>query len=101
VPPAHESAAVAETMNIATITPRAEGSSTRQHSTDAQIAWLSEHAKERAGYEAFRKGQHHIQCNADVVSSWRFAVEFCEQYNKQFLAHIVSEGDGVILAFLC
>ncbi|KAH7904164.1 hypothetical protein BJ138DRAFT_1131082 [Hygrophoropsis aurantiaca] len=57
---------------------------------DAQVEWLAERAKEQAGYGAFKNGQHRVQCNADIVASWRFAADFCEQYNKKSISHIGS-----------
>ena len=46
------------------------------------IRWLMEAAEMRDGYMAFKQGQHHVQTNADVVTSWWFAVLFSERYSR-------------------
>lgn len=56
------------------------------------IEWLTDAAKMQEGYTAFKRGQHHVQMNADVMASWWFAVLFSEHYSwmaspVQVMAH--------------
>jgi hypothetical protein len=49
---------------------------------EPQVRWLREMAKRRPGYADFKRIRNRASRNIDVVKSWIFAVEFCEEYNK-------------------
>src|SRR5215472_7317415 len=46
------------------------------------VHWLIQMAQKRLGFEDFKGNRNRAVCNADVVKSWTFAVEFCEEYHK-------------------
>ena len=57
------------------------------------IQWLMEAAKMWEGHTTFKQGQHHMQTNADIVTSWWFAVLFSECYS-QTVSPLVSQVHG-------
>ena len=76
--------------------PRARGAATGSESVlvPPVVQWLREEAEKWEGYAAFKRGQNHVQTNANVVASWRFAVSFSEHHSRTVSPVQVPSGHG-------
>jgi hypothetical protein len=46
------------------------------------VQWLVDRAARDPHHVSFKVERHHVQTNVGVISSWRFAVEFSEEFSR-------------------